>query len=121
MLQALRESGERLTKLAAELSSRTAGDRSQDDLEVSLANELVDLGIINPVTKSSAGKQYHEQLSRELAFFLQEHLSKEKGMMVLHDVFCLFNRWPPQPESCECAARWLPSARVCALSFGAPA
>eukprot|EP00892_Ulva_mutabilis_P009863 jgi/Ulvmu1/7249/UM035_0036.1 len=91
-LQALRESGERLSKLAAELSSRTASDRPQEDLEVGLANELVDLGVINPVTKSSAGKQYHEQLSRELAFFLQQHLSKEKGMMVLHDIFCVFNR-----------------------------
>lgn len=61
-------------------------------MESGIAKELVDLGIISPVTKSSAGKQYHEQLSRELASFLQQHLRREKGMMVLHDVFCLFNR-----------------------------
>lgn len=91
-MQALRESGERLAKLAAELSSRTSGDKAQQSMETGLANELIDLGIISPVTKGSAGKQYHQELSRELAKFLQQQLRKETGMMVLHDVFCLFNR-----------------------------
>jgi ESCRT-II complex subunit VPS36 len=57
-----------------------------------MAAELIDLGIVSPVTKRSAGKEYHEQLSRQLASFLVQRLPREQGMMALLDVYCVFNR-----------------------------
>lgn len=91
-MQALRESGEKLAQLASDLSARMAAGQSGDAMDAGMARELIELGIVSPVTKQSAGKQYHEQLSRQLAEFLEKNLKREKGMMVLHDVYCLFNR-----------------------------
>ena len=91
-LQALRESGEKLAQMAADLSAKMAAGKGADAMDAGLARELIELGIVSPVTKQSAGKQYHQQLSRQLAEFLEKHLKREKGMMVLHDVYCLFNR-----------------------------
>lgn len=70
-----------------------AAGQSGQALDAGMARELIELGIVSPVTKQSAGKQYHEQLSRQLAEFLEKQLRREKGMMVLHDVYCLFNRY----------------------------
>ena len=94
-LQALRESGEKLAQLAADLSARMAAVKGADAMDAGMARELIELGIVSPVTKQSAGKQYHEQLSKQLAEFLEKNLKREKGMMVLHDVYCLFNRCAP--------------------------
>lgn len=69
-----------------------AAGQNGDVMDAGMARELIELGIVSPVTKQSAGKQYHEQLSRQLAEFLEKNLQREKGMMVLHDVYCLFNR-----------------------------
>jgi ESCRT-II complex subunit VPS36 len=91
-LQALRQSGEKLAKLAAELSAKTSAGQGGEGMDAGMARELIDLGFVSPVTKQSAGKQYHQQLSRQLAEFLEKNLRREKGMMVLHDVYCLFNR-----------------------------
>lgn len=92
-MQALRESGEKLAQLAADLSQRVAAGQDGDALDAGMARELMELGIVSPVTKQSAGRQYHEQLSRQLAEFLEKRLRRERGMMVLHDVYCVFNRW----------------------------
>mmetsp|Transcript_13413 Transcript_13413/g.25644 ORF Transcript_13413/g.25644 Transcript_13413/m.25644 type:complete len:588 (-) Transcript_13413:289-2052(-) len=53
---------------------------------------LLDVGIVNPVTKESAGALYHKQLSRQLADFLGEVLDRRGGVMALPDIFCIFNR-----------------------------
>jgi ESCRT-II complex subunit VPS36 len=94
-LQALRDSGEKLAHLAADLSQRVATGQDGNAMDAGLARELIELGIISPVTKQSAGRQYHEQLSRQLAEFLEKQLKRESGMMVLHDVYCVFNRCGP--------------------------
>eukprot|EP00466_Bigelowiella_natans_P021382 jgi/Bigna1/133377/aug1.21_g8085 len=61
---------------------------------------LTDMGIPNPVTRSSAGSKYHEQLARQLAdFFMQRRgasqetrLAEIGGIITLPDAYCLFNR-----------------------------
>lgn len=66
-----------------------SGDEAMDaDME----NELISLGIASPVTKTTAGALYHQQLSRQLADFLAARMSAHAGIMALPDVFCLFNR-----------------------------
>ncbi|KAI8473427.1 MAG: EAP30/Vps36 family-domain-containing protein [Monoraphidium minutum] len=53
---------------------------------------LAAMGIVSPVTRASAGGQYLQQLARQLADFLEGPLGKAGGLMMLPDVYCLFNR-----------------------------
>lgn len=67
-----------------------------------LSNILQDIGIASPVTKTSAGTRYHQQLARQLADFLSSPpggragartlLDRFGGMITLPDVFSIFNR-----------------------------
>lgn len=67
-----------------------------------LSSILQDIGIASPVTKTSAGTRYHQQLARQLADFLSSPPGKRAGarslldmfggMMTLPDVFSVFNR-----------------------------
>ncbi|CAG8630059.1 15838_t:CDS:10 [Gigaspora rosea] len=74
-------------KLSKELDSGTSTDETS-----AFRTYLIELGIPNPVTKDSAGSTYHKELARQLAEFLDNFLEKEKGMMSLTDIYCLFNR-----------------------------
>lgn len=96
-MQTLKASGERLATLACDLKERAAakGAATNSSLDAEMADSLVDLGIISPVTKQNAGKRYQAQLARQLADFLLPLLRKRRGMMVLHDVYCVFNRCAP--------------------------
>lgn len=53
---------------------------------------LAQMGIAAPVTKSSAGSQFHSQLARELADFCVKVMAKTGPMITLPDLYCLFNR-----------------------------
>lgn len=53
---------------------------------------LLNLGIASPVTRLSAGAEYHIQLARQLADFMKEPLRKAGGMLTLTDVYCIYNR-----------------------------
>eukprot|EP00752_Nemacystus_decipiens_P008916 g7960.t1 len=67
-----------------------------------LSSILQDIGIASPVTKTSAGTRYHQQLARQLADFLSSPPGRRAGartlldmfggMMTLPDVFSVFNR-----------------------------
>eukprot|EP00903_Cladosiphon_okamuranus_P013157 g12271.t1 len=67
-----------------------------------LSSILQDIGIASPVTKTSAGTRYHQQLARQLADFLSSPPGRRPGartlldmfggMMTLPDVFSVFNR-----------------------------
>ena len=93
MAQTLRASGEQLAALAADLKARvTQRHAGEQTLDTQMADSLVDLGLIDPVTKKNAGTRYQEQLARQLASFLEPVLRRESGMMALHDVYCVFNR-----------------------------
>jgi EAP30/Vps36 family len=92
-LQTLKASGEKLAGLAADLRERAArGAADGSTLDSAMADSLVDVGIVNPVTKSNTGTKYQERLSAQLEEFLRPVLRKERGMMALHDVYCVFNR-----------------------------
>ncbi|WIA08844.1 hypothetical protein OEZ85_008265 [Tetradesmus obliquus] len=54
--------------------------------------QLIAMGIASPVTKASAGARYHQELSRQLADFLAAPLARAGGVLMLPDVYCLFNR-----------------------------
>ena len=52
------------------------------------------LGIISPVTRLSAGREYHQQLARQIVdLLLSNHrLRRLGGMITLSDVYCIYNR-----------------------------
>lgn len=83
---------------AAQAGSQGGGEDG-DKKSAELEGLLRDMGIMsNPVTRSSAGSLYHQELARQLAEFLLggrgkgADLKGRGGMLTLHDAFCLFNR-----------------------------
>ncbi|KAK9912243.1 hypothetical protein M0R45_036114 [Rubus argutus] len=78
------------------LSGSTSQSGAAEDEELGSKQEMQDwllsVGIISPVTKESAGAQYHQQLSRQLSDFVRIPLERAGGMMNLIDIYCLFNR-----------------------------
>lgn len=63
-----------------------------EELDAETALDLLNLGIVSPVTKESAGGLYHQELSRQLADFLGGPVARAGGLMPLPDAYCLFNR-----------------------------
>lgn len=97
-LNALMSKAKEMVMLAEKMRQKLlSGSTSQpNDEELGSKQEMQDwmlsVGIISPVTKESAGAQYHQQLSRQLADFVRLPLEKAGGMMNLIDIYCLFNR-----------------------------
>eukprot|EP01038_Epipyxis_sp_PR26KG_P006777 gene6777-9283_t len=71
---------------------------SETTTEINEVNEMetimMNIGIVSPVTKFSAGKTYHKQLARQIADVLltQNRLQKLGGMITLTDLYCLLNK-----------------------------
>ncbi|KAM1018496.1 hypothetical protein ACFX2C_040121 [Malus domestica] len=97
-LNALMSKAKEMVMLAEKMRQKLlSGSTSQpNDEELGSKQEMQDwmlsVGIISPVTKESAGSQYHQQLSRQLADFVRLPLERAGGMMNLIDIYCLFNR-----------------------------
>lgn len=64
--------------------------------EDTLGSLVSSLGIVaplaTPVTKESAGSLYLQEMARQLASFLRPRLESSGGMMLLTDVYCMYNR-----------------------------
>jgi ESCRT-II complex subunit VPS36 len=80
----------------AKLVQDNSGDAmSETSTEIGEKNEmetiLQNIGIISPVTKFSAGRLYHRELSRQLGDFLLTGnlLRKMGGIAALTDVYCI--------------------------------
>lgn len=72
--------------------SGTSTTSEQLLLDAETQLQLIAMGITSPVTRASAGARYHQELARQLADFLAGPLAKAGGVMMLPDVYCLFNR-----------------------------
>ncbi|CAG8485794.1 3314_t:CDS:2 [Paraglomus occultum] len=85
-----------MVKLAESIKMKLNKDSSESEVsaddDTTFSTYLLELGMSNPVTKKDSGSIYHQELARQLAEFLSGLLHKNKGMMVLTDVYCLFNR-----------------------------
>lgn len=77
-------------------NTAAGGDGSASNEQLLLDAEtqlqLIAMGIASPVTKASAGARYQQELSRQLADFLASPLARAGGVLLLSDVYCLFNR-----------------------------
>lgn len=69
-------------------SSTDVGERNE------MESIMQSIGIVSPVTKFSAGRLFHTELSRQLADVLLrgDLLRKMGGMLSLTDAYCVFNR-----------------------------
>jgi ESCRT-II complex subunit VPS36 len=78
---------------ASSASVSDVGD-DEDAENEEIGDILYDFGIASPVTRSTAGRLYHQQLSRQLAEFLlaNKRLERLGGMATLTDVYGMFNR-----------------------------
>jgi ESCRT-II complex subunit VPS36 len=74
----------------AAAAAASSGEQLLLDADTQL--QLIAMGIASPVTKASAGARYHQELSRQLADFLVGPLARAGGVLMLPDVYCLFNR-----------------------------
>ncbi|CAG8497742.1 1377_t:CDS:2 [Paraglomus brasilianum] len=95
-LDALMAKASDMVKLAQSIKMKLNKDSSESEVSAdddsTFSTYLLELGMSNPVTKKDSGSIYHQELARQLAEFLSALLHKHKGMMVLTDVYCLFNR-----------------------------
>lgn len=95
-LESLMSKAEEMVKMADKFyasfskDGQTDGETSATDQDT--IDELISMGITNPVTKASAGSLYLDQICRQLADFLEEPLRHRGGIMTLPDIYCLYNR-----------------------------
>jgi len=80
-----------ISKTIANKIQEKRSDLTSDET-IRFRSYLLSLGIDNPVTKESAGSQYHVSLAKELASVLEKALKDTNGIMTLSDAFCRINR-----------------------------
>lgn len=87
---------QRFAALAQERDADKIGSDTTSEMgEVNEMEKILqNIGIISPVTKFSAGRMYHKELSRQLTDVLltDNRLQRMGGIASLTDLYCLFNR-----------------------------
>ncbi|KAF4321077.1 hypothetical protein BBO99_00002118 [Phytophthora kernoviae] len=78
------------TQKTVETTDDASGSREEDINK--LSSLMLDMGITSPVTRENSGAAYYEQLARQLAEYLSEHMPRNGGIMTLSDIYCMFNR-----------------------------
>ena len=83
-----------MDRYKAQITSDAAASGANEGESEQMRELMLNMGIRSPVTRSSAGTLYHQQLARQLADFLTHsgRLKEAGGMMTLPDVYCIFNR-----------------------------
>lgn len=80
------------TQNAMDTNGEDGSSTSREDGINKLSSLMLDMGITSPVTRENSGAAYYEQLARQLAEYLSEHMPKNGGIMTLSDIYCMFNR-----------------------------
>eukprot|EP00041_Stephanoeca_diplocostata_P011784 m.194825 g.194825 ORF g.194825 m.194825 type:complete len:411 (+) comp18664_c0_seq2:205-1437(+) len=93
-LKALMERAKVMVALSEKFAAKIARGEADADETKQFQTYILSLGISNPITRNACKSMgaYHTELARELAEFLKEPLRKAKGIMLLQDVYCLYNR-----------------------------
>jgi len=92
-LSSLMSKAEETVKLAEKFYSSfgvSSGEETDADRET--MEELASMGIASPVTRESAGSLFYDELSRQLADFLDPLLKRRGGLITLPDVYCFVNK-----------------------------
>jgi len=88
-LKALMANAADMVALAERLNSNHNPSEDNDVRDI-----MIEMGMVaSPVTKEMAGNLFHSELARQLTDILDDHLiKKNKGIIALTDVYCLYNR-----------------------------
>ena len=86
-IDSLKQSAKELMKIAEGLRKKKDKSAENDLGEIFMA-----LGISDPVTKETAGKNYSSQLAVQFATVMKPVLAKTGGVLSVAEAFCLFNR-----------------------------
>mmetsp|Transcript_29278 Transcript_29278/g.37736 ORF Transcript_29278/g.37736 Transcript_29278/m.37736 type:complete len:386 (+) Transcript_29278:189-1346(+) len=83
----------RYTAAQAQRSNEDLSEKEEEEA-LKLKDTLLTIGYVNPVTKATAGTEFHNTLARQLADFLASRkiLERQGGMITLHDLYCVYNR-----------------------------
>lgn len=92
LMDKAREMVDLSTKLKDALRENAAKSDDTEREDKGIEHFLLTLGIASPVTKSTAGSMFHQQLAQQLADFLHLPVRKSHGAIALVDVYCIFNR-----------------------------
>eukprot|EP00605_Chrysophyceae_sp_TOSAG23-4_P001994 GSChrysophyteH1.ASY1.ANO1.2208.1 assembled CDS len=99
-------------------NSATGSEESGAEDGTDMNSILLSIGLVSPVTKSSTGDAYYEQLARQICDLLSAKnlLEKMGGMVTLTDLYCIYNRARGtslvSPEDLRCAAELMGSLRL---------
>jgi len=92
-MASLREKARDLAALAQQLKSYE--EETKDEELKEIRGVMNSLGFTTGVSEETAGKNFHEQLARELCDFVYPHCEAAGGLISLYDVYCLYNRSRP--------------------------
>ena len=55
---------------------------------------LSSIGFVDPVTKETAGSDFHKELAKQINSYFADYFSNPKtvGILTLIDAYCLYNR-----------------------------
>lgn len=67
-------------------------DESQDPELAEIKATMANMGFTSGVTKEIAGKNYIQQLSREICDFIKEPIQCNGGILPVLDAYCIYNR-----------------------------
>ena len=87
-LKTLFENSRELAQLANKL--KTLDNSDPEILEIQ--QQMESFGFASGVTKQTAGKNYYQQLAREISDFIYPHLEQKGGALPLVDAYSLYNR-----------------------------
>lgn len=96
-LKGLMAEAQSLVRLASQCNAKiNKGGASTKEVD-EFRDYLLSMGIADPVTRSKqsgggSNSVFHTELARELGEFLTIPLERGNGMVLLHDVYCLYNR-----------------------------
>eukprot|EP00035_Acanthoeca_spectabilis_P035968 m.37123 g.37123 ORF g.37123 m.37123 type:complete len:396 (-) comp7652_c0_seq1:114-1301(-) len=94
-LEELKSRAKQMVSLSEAFTSKLKKGEVSDADTAEFQSYIVSLGISDPVTKNACGgseNKFHRELAAELGRFLAEPIAKNKGIMQLQDVYCLYNR-----------------------------
>lgn len=92
-MASLREKARDLTALAQQL--KTYEEETKDEELREIRGVMNSLGFTTGVSEETAGRNFLQQLAREVCDFVYPHCEAAGGLISLYDVYCLYNRSRP--------------------------
>jgi ESCRT-II complex subunit VPS36 len=86
---------EKIKSSVAKLEAQGEGQNSSDELK-QIQSVMFNMGLVNnfssQVSKDISGKNFHEELAREIEKFIVRVIDNFGGVLGLVDLYCMYNR-----------------------------